>query len=744
MRDKACRKKETGFRRKIAAGLVPADSKRGFLLMLIRKALRQPGLMLKMINPRRIKNCFIILWKEDLTSAINHYRLVEEYERSRTVVPGKNHYDITDIPKAPGSIEEYEKIVFKQPDAPQVSIIIPVYNQFDYTYLCLKSILKYSGDCSYEVIVANDCSTDLTGRLDEIVKGITIINNTENLRFLLNCNHAARSARGEYLLFLNNDTQVQQAWLTSLVKLMEDPCVGMAGSRLVYPDGYLQEAGGIIWKDGSAWNYGNRQNPDSSEYNYVHEADYISGASIMIRASVWREAGGFDRRFAPAYCEDSDLAFQVRKLGYKVLYQPESGVVHFEGVSNGTDVSQGQKKYQQEHQKVFYEKWEKELKASHFENGTSVFLARDRGKGRKHVLVIDHYVPQYDKDAGSRTTFMYLKMLAEKGYRITFLGDNFYRSEPYTSVLQQLGILVLYGPEYAENWKEWLKSNINFFDIFYLNRPHIAIKYIDFIRKNAGGKIIYYGHDLHFLRFSREYALTGEKKQLEDAEKWKSQELYIMRNSDMNYFPSAVECDEIRKIAPEIPVKAITAYIYDQTERISYQAQKRSGLLFVGGFGHAPNLDAVLWFLEKVYPGVHEKLQVPFYIVGSRAPEEVARIAVDGVVVKGCVSDEELQELYGSCRLAVVPLRYGAGVKGKVIEALYYGLPVITTPVGAEGIEGIEDIALVREHEEEIAQVICEIYHDVERLKELSRRSRLYVQQHYNKDAVWNIIKDDF
>ena len=154
----------------------------------------------------------------------------------------------------------------------------------------------------------------------------------------------------------------------------------------------------------------------------------------------------------------------------------------------------------------------------------------------------------------------------------------------------------------------------------------------------------------------------------------------------------------------------------------------------MGGFGHAPNLDAVLWFLEKVYPGVHEKLQVPFYIVGSRAPEEVARIAVDGVVVKGCVSDEELQELYGSCRLAVVPLRYGAGVKGKVIEALYYGLPVITTPVGAEGIEGIEDIALVREHEEEIAQVICEIYHDVERLKELSRRSRLYVQQHYNKE----------
>ena len=212
-----------------------------------------------------------------------------------------------------------------------------------------------SGECSYEVIIANDCSTDLTTQLGDVAKGINIINNKDNLRFLLNCNNAAKYAKGEYLLFLNNDTQVQQDWLQPLVDLMEkDATTGMVGSKLIYADGYLQEAGGILWDDASAWNYGNRQNPNDSEFNFVHETDYISGAAIMIRTKLWKEIGGFDERFVPAYCEDSDLAFEVRKHGYKVVYQPKSVVVHFEGISNGTDVTTGQKKYQVENQKKFY------------------------------------------------------------------------------------------------------------------------------------------------------------------------------------------------------------------------------------------------------------------------------------------------------------------------------------------------------------------------------------------------------
>ena len=731
--------------RRLSLWLLPLNSKRRFFARLIGKGLRNPGLMLRMINLRRIKNCFTILKSEGVDSAVNHLMLVEEYEKSRTISPSTDTIEVVPVTEKEKKKEDYTPLTFPRWDNPQVSIVIPVYNQFDYTYHCLESILKNSGDCTYEVIIANDCSTDLTREINDIIQGIKVITNKTNLRFLLNCNNAAKYAKGKYLLFLNNDTQVQENWLEPLVDLMKrDKTVGMVGSKLIYADGYLQEAGGILWKDASAWNYGNRQNPNDSEFSYVHEVDYISGAAIMIHRYLWKKIGGFDTRFAPAYCEDSDLAFEVRKQGYKVMLQPKSVVVHFEGISNGTDVSSGQKKYQVDNQKKFYEKWKEELENNHFENGTNVFLARDRGRDRKHVLVIDHYVPQYDKDAGSKTTFMYLKMLVKKGYHITFLGDNFYQHEPYTTELQQMGILVLYGPKYAEHWKEWLLENIKYFDIFYLNRPHITIKYIDLIKEHARGKIIYYGHDLHFLRARREYELSGDKKLLEDSQHWLEQETYIMKKADMNYYPSVIESDEIHKMDPQIPVKAITAYVFEEFQKLHYDFKERKGLLFVGGFGHGPNLDAVKWFLDKIYPEVYRRVNAPFYIVGSKAPEEITQIKTDGVIVKGFVSEEELERLYKHCRVAVVPLRYGAGVKGKVVEALYYGLPIVTTSVGAEGIVGIQDVAVVKDSEEELIQAICELYEDKDKLLGMAHKSRVLIKEHFSTEAVWNVIENDF
>ena len=546
-------------------------------LNLAKKAVRK---IYRIFVPQKLRTAIGIFRHKGMTG------IKERLEEKRYGHPVPEA--ITYRPAVIGAVA-YETLELPECDTPLVSIVIPVFNQFDYTYKCILSILNTVRGIPYEIIIGDDLSTDETARITDYFPNVRVNKNESDHGFLMNCNRAAKLARGEYILFLNNDTQVQEGWLSSLVKLIQsDKTIGMVGSKLVYPDGTLQEAGGIIWSDASGSNYGRGKDPEFPEYNYIKEVDYISGASIMIRSTLWKEIGGFDERYKPAYCEDSDLAFEVRRHGYKVMYQPQSIVVHFEGISNGTDMSSGLKKYQVKNQDKFIAKWSKELKKQYKPN-ENVFFSRERNFDKKVILVIDHHVPEFDKDAGSKTTFQYIQMFLAKGYAVKFVGDNYsYKEmEPYTSALLQMGVEVLYGVWYMKNFFSWLESNKNNIHCVYLNRPHIAVKYIDFIKKHTNIKIIYYGHDLHFFRFQREYELTENKKLKAEIVKNKKNEFNIMHKADVVYYPSYLEERAIKEIDPSINVKAINAYIFDTSKaKTEYIAKKRSGILFIGGFGH--------------------------------------------------------------------------------------------------------------------------------------------------------------
>lgn len=641
---------------------------------------------------------------------------------------------------------EDKPLEFEEFENPRVSIIIPVYNQYFYTYCCLKAILQNTTDVSYEIIIADDCSDDKTKELEKYVRGIRVIHNKCNMKFLLNCKNAAQNARGEFILFLNNDTQVQYNWLAPLARVMDaSKQIGMAGSKLVYPDGYLQEAGGIVWKDASAWNYGNLQNPDDAPYCYVKNADYISGASLMIRKKLWDEIGGFDEVFVPAYYEDTDLAFEVRKRGYEVVFQPESVVVHFEGISNGTDVMSGLKSYQIANEKKFYEKWKDELAKNHFTNAGNVYLAKDRGQFRKQILVVDHYVPNYDKDAGGRCTYMYLKTFVRLGFKVTFIGDNFARPQPYTDELNQMGIEVLYGDYYYLNIKEWLKENLMYFDYVYLQRPHISIKYIDLVKEYSEAKVFYFAHDLHHIREYREYQLTHDIEKLKSSQRWKRIEYELFSKTDVGHVVGSYEQAVLQEKFPDKIIRNIPLYIYEGVlNDVNKNFGERKDIVYVGGFKHAPNIDAVIWFANEIFPKVLKEIpDMKWHIVGGSAPDEVKALASDHIILDGYISDEALVQLYSECRVAVVPLRVGAGVKGKVVEAAYYQIPLITTSIGAEGLSTEEGAFLVEDDPEKFARLLCEIYNDNDRLKQISDNQMAFIEKYFTVPVAEKVLRDD-
>lgn len=273
--------------------------------------------------------------------------------------------------------------------SPIVSVIIPTYGKAWLTLQCLKSIVRHPPHVPYEVLVVDDASGEADVELLGRIPGLRLEKNPTNLRFLRSCNRAAELTRGTYLFFLNNDTLVKTGWLDTLLETFARfPNAGIVGSKLLFPNGTLQEAGGIIWNDGSGWNYGRTDDPAKPQYNYVRDADYISGCAIMIPKIIWDELGGFDDFFAPAYCEDSDLAFRVRAHGMKVLYCPFSEVIHLEGVSNGTDLGSGQKAYQVINAQKLLTRWQSVLTREHYPSGEKLLLARDGNRGRNVALIL--------------------------------------------------------------------------------------------------------------------------------------------------------------------------------------------------------------------------------------------------------------------------------------------------------------------------------------------------------------------
>ncbi len=610
-----------------------------------------------------------------------------------------------------------DPIEFVRPEEPEVSIIIPVYNQLDYTRACLASIQQNSELESYEVIVVDDCSTDDTPEVVGQIPGLIYVRAETNAGFISSCNRGAQKACGKYLLFLNNDTTVTPGWLKTLRETFTfEPNAGLVGSKLVYPDGRLQEAGGIIWRDGSGWNRGKFKDQARPEFNYLREVDYCSAASVMIPKELFESLGGFDSKYAPAYYEDTDLAFKVAAHGRKVLYQPLSVVMHYEGISSGTDLTSGTKRYQEVNRKTFIDSWAETL-AEKPENGD--VAAFDAPKdGAKRILVIDHHLPMHDRDSGSLRMFQILTLLHKLGHQVTFLPDNLADIPPYGDDLRKRGIEVLHHP-YTSKIDDYLEKEGRRHDVVILSRCDFARKHMEHVRQFAPqSRVIFDTVDLHFLRTHREAELTQDPAIQEVGREKEEAEYRLIDRADETWVVSTAEKELLSQARPATVVHVVSNIVESPGSALPFSA--RRDFLFIGSFQHTPNIDAVIFFAREIYPRVQPELPAAkFFIIGDKAPPEVIALADENVIVTGLVPDA--RPYFDNVKLSIAPLRYGAGVKGKVNQSMGLGVPVIATSIAVEGM-GLahrEDV-MIADDPADFARALLEVYSSPELWERIS------------------------
>jgi GT2 family glycosyltransferase/glycosyltransferase involved in cell wall biosynthesis len=593
---------------------------------------------------------------------------------------------------------------------PAVSIIIPVFNHLRHTVHCLESILAARIKSSFEIIVVNDGSSDATERLLALCPQIRSVKIEHNRGFIEACNRGAVAARGTYLLFLNNDTHVLDDWLDELSNTLEsDSRIAIVGSQLISPNGVLQEAGGILLSDGSAFNYGVGADPLAPQYSYPRSVDYCSAASLMISRARFEELGRFDPEFSPAYAEDVDLAFRAREKGYDVVFQPFSKVVHFEGVTSGVDLAAGVKACQSRNLEKLRDRWSEKL-SSHGSPGVDLDRERDRGvHGR--ILVVDSCFPTPDRDAGSMVADAWLRALLELGYHVTFLAvDQFAHVPTYTERLVRMGVCCPTAP-YESSASDFVLRHANQFDGVVVNRYTCAAAVYDALDR-AGSNIprLFLPIDLHHLREARLAELEGNIKGRIESISTQYEELKAVSRSALVCVHSTVERELLNKAVPHIPVEVSPIFVPLARGRRSYE--ERAHLCFIGGFRHPPNSDAVTYFVKEVWPLVSARLPgVLFKIAGSHLTQEIECLASDTVEVIGFV--EDVGSLLNSVRLTVAPLRYGAGVKGKVCMSIASGVPVVGTQTAFEGMSlSLGTEVLCGSSPTELADQIVRVYSD--------------------------------
>ncbi|MGR9036457.1 MAG: glycosyltransferase, partial [Gammaproteobacteria bacterium] len=531
-------------------------------------------------------------------------------------------------------------------------------------------------------------------------------------------------------------------WLRPLIESLEEiPGAAMAGSMLLNRDGSIQDAGWRMMQNGWGYPIGRGDDPLNGAYTYRREVDCVTGACFLVSQKVFNELGGFDAAYAPAFYEEFDLAFRIRERGLKVIFEPRSRIVHLGSASYGAEQRDQLTK---QNQAKFIERFADKL-SKQPEEATDEFLLRKTFAKGPVILFVDLSVPHPDRHAGDVTMYRYLTLFAESGWHVIFSPFDGQADDSAAEALEKQGIELIRNPWSIEGW---LPEQGKHLDFVWLSRPEIAETLIETIRAHSSARVYYYTHDLHYLRFEREAKLRGGNATLEaEAKRFFKLETGLFDRVDLVISPSEIENEVIKSLVPGKPVATLPPFFYEQHEikvRNADHFAKYSDIVFIGGFPHTPNVDAALFIAREVMPIVWRDCpKARLILVGYKPPPEVQALAKARVVVTGQVP--EVAPFLETARVFLAPLRFGAGVKGKIIQALQYGVPVVTSPIGIEGTSiqpGCE--ALVAVDAQGFAEAVISLLHDPDRCASLSAAGIELIGKKFSRNAAKSAIEQIF
>jgi GT2 family glycosyltransferase len=606
-----------------------------------------------------------------------------------------------------------ERLRMPTSQTPVVSILLVLFNQAELTFECLRA-LRLALDVPCEVILVDNASSDRTGELLDRIDGAKIVRNAENLHFLRGVNGGAELARGRHMLLLNNDTRLAAGSIAAAVERLDaEPDLGAVGGRIVLLDGTLQEAGSIIWRDGSCLGYGRGDDPWAPEHQFRRDVDYCSGAFLMVPRALFEKLGRFDLRFAPAYYEETDLCMRIREAGFRVGYDPRICMSHFEFASS--ESSQSALDLQAAHQKVFVERHDATLKRSHSPSGSRPLLARMRGEHRGRVLIIDDQIPYPHLGAGYPRALDIVRAAHQAGWFVTFYPSSF----PDADFAQAYRVLPPDLEVAAERGRhglvKFMREREGYYDAVLISRPHnmetfrAALAQVP--RFIALSKVVYDAEAIFALRDQTRAQLPGMRPSAAQSSSVEEElalsvgvgVVLAVNEAEAKAFRRA-EVGQVRVLGHGLAARPTSGAFED-----------RRDFLFVGALDEdeSPNVDSLEFFVREVAPRLDALIGADWTlrVAGRSGAPKVQALRSDRVQLLGRV--EDLTPLYAGSRVFIAPTRYAAGIPMKVHEAAAHGLPCAVTSLLAGQLGWADGVAVtVGDTAEAFARACQRLYED--------------------------------